>query len=70
MPTKRKWTQEEIEAEIKAFDWSPIDRMTDEEIEAAAAADPDAPPASDEQLRRAIEARAARLRRSRKPAAE
>ena len=70
MPTERKWTRAEIAAEAERFDWSKIDAMTDEEIEAAAAADPDAPEATDEQLRAAVQARAERLRRSRKPAAE
>lgn len=31
-------------------DWARVDGMTDEEINAAAAADPDAPPLSDEEL--------------------
>jgi hypothetical protein len=44
--------------------------MTDEEIEAAALADPDSYLPTDEELERAVRERAERLRRTRKPAAE
>lgn len=70
MPISRRWTREEIEAEVKTFDWSRIDRMTDEEIEAAAAADPDTFLATDEELGEAIRRRAERLQNAAKPAAE
>jgi putative transcriptional regulator len=36
------------------MDWAALDAMTDEEVEAAALADPDAQPATDEQLARAV----------------
>jgi putative transcriptional regulator len=36
----------------KEFDWSRLEAMTDEEIDAAARADPDAQPLTDEQLKR------------------
>jgi hypothetical protein len=39
--TTRKWTKEEIEREARNFDWSKVDALTDEEIIAAAKADPD-----------------------------
>ena len=70
MPTKRTWTQAEIEAELANVDWSRIDRMSDEEIEAAAVADPDSYLATDEELQEAVRERAERLRKARKPAAE
>ncbi|HJW79285.1 MAG TPA: hypothetical protein VJ526_12065 [Beijerinckiaceae bacterium] len=44
--------------------------MSDEEIEAAAVADPDSYLATDEELQEAVRARAERLRKARKPAAE
>ncbi len=37
----RKWTREKLEREVAAFDWSKIDALTDEQIIAAAKADPD-----------------------------
>ena len=70
MPTKRTWTQVEIAAELANVDWSRIDRMSDEEIEAAAVADPDSYLATDEELQQAVRERAERLRKARKPAAE
>jgi len=70
VPIKRTWTQAEIEAELANVDWSRIDRMSDEEIEAAAVADPDSYLATDEELQEAVRARAERLRKARKPAAE
>jgi len=70
VPTKRIWTQAEIEAELAKVDWARIDRMTDEEIEAAAAADPNSYLPSDEELEQAVRERAERLRKARKPAAE
>jgi hypothetical protein len=39
--TPRNWTKEEIEREARDFDWSKVDALTDEEIIAAAKADPD-----------------------------
>lgn len=51
MPTK-----EQLEAADKALDkvdWEKIDALTDEQIEAAAEADADNPPATDEELARA-----------------
>lgn len=39
-----RFTREQIEAEIAAIDWSRFDRLTDAEIEAAVANDPDAAP--------------------------
>jgi len=44
--------------------------MSDEEIEAAAVADPDSYLATDEELQQAVRERAERLRKARKPAAE
>jgi len=44
--------------------------MTDEEIEAAARADPDSYLPSDEELEKAVHDRAERLRAAKKPAAE
>ncbi|MFL5167955.1 MAG: hypothetical protein ACJ8D8_17310 [Microvirga sp.] len=70
VPTKRTWTQVEIAAELVNVDWSRIDRMSDEEIEAAAAADPDSYLPSDGELQEAARERAERLRKARKPAAE
>jgi hypothetical protein len=70
VPTKRTWTQVEIAAELANVDWSRIDRMSDEEIEAAAVADPDSYLATDEELQQAVRERAERLRKARKPAAE
>ena len=51
MPTK-----EQLEAANKALkdvDWKKLDAMTDDEIDAAAEADPDNPPLTDEELARA-----------------
>lgn len=50
----------------KPFRWTAeqkarLDAMTDEEIEANAASDPDNPPWTDEELARAVEARRVRL---------
>jgi hypothetical protein len=70
VPTKRTWTQVEIEAELAKVDWSQIDRMTDEEIEAAALADLDSYLPTDEELAEAVRERAERLRKARKAAAE
>ena len=70
MPTKRTWTQVEIAAELANVDWSRIDRMSDEEIEAAAAADPDSYLPTYEELQEAVRERTERLRKARKPAAE
>jgi hypothetical protein len=70
VPTKRTWTRAEIEAELAKVDWSRIDRMTDQEIEAAALADPDSYLPSDEELAEAVRQRAERLRNAKKPAAE
>jgi len=70
VPIKRTWTQAEIAAELATVDWSRIDRMSDEEIEAAAVADPDSYLATDEELQQAVRERAERLRKARKPAAE
>ena len=70
MSTKRKWTKAEIEAEARRFDWSKIKAMTDEEIEQAAAADPDTYLPTDEELQAAVRERAERLRKAKKPAAE
>lgn len=70
MPTKRKWTRAEIAAEAAAFDWSRVEAMTEEEIEAKVAADPDSYLPSDEELEQAVRDRAERLRAAKKPAAE
>jgi len=67
VPTKQKWTQAETAEEVARFDWSRVDAMSDDQIEAAAAADPDSYVPSEEELKAAVEARAKRLR---KPAAE
>jgi hypothetical protein len=70
VPTKRTWTRAEIEAELAKVDWVRIDRATDEEIEAAAVADPDSYLPSDAELAEAVRERAERLRKAKKPAAE
>jgi hypothetical protein len=70
VPTKRKQTLAELEAEARRFDWSRARAMTDEEIEAAARADPDSYLPSDEELEKAVHDRAERLRAAKKPAAE
>ena len=70
MPTKQTWTRAEVEAELAKVDWSRIDRMTDQEIEEAALADPDSYLPSDEELAEAVRQRAERLRNAKKPAAE
>lgn len=64
------WTLAEIEAEIATVDWVRIAALTDEEIEAAAAVDPDSYLPTDEELEAAVRRRDERLRRSKKPAAE
>jgi hypothetical protein len=46
-------TKEQLEAANKALkdvDWKKLDAMTDDEIDAAAEADPDNPPLTDEEL--------------------
>jgi hypothetical protein len=46
-------TKEQLEAANKAVkdvDWKKLDAMTDDEIDAAAEADPDNPPMTDEEL--------------------
>jgi hypothetical protein len=52
------------EEAMASVDWARLDAMTDEEIEAAAASDPDNPPMTDEELaeltRLAAEKRAGR----------
>jgi hypothetical protein len=64
MPTKKQLA-EAAEAAAQV-DWARIDAMTDEEIEAAALADPDNPPLTDEELARM---RLIVHRRGKKPAA-
>jgi hypothetical protein len=64
VPTKKQ--KDELQKALDAVDWARIDAMTDEEIEAAARADPDNPPLTDEELasmRRVIH------RKRKKPAA-
>ncbi|HEY0833295.1 MAG TPA: helix-turn-helix domain-containing protein [Azospirillum sp.] len=46
-------------------DWERLDAMTDEEVEANALADPDAPPLTDEQLDRGVLGRRVRVLRER-----
>lgn len=70
MDTKKHWTLAEIEAEMATVDWSRIDALTDDEIEAAAAADPDSFLPTDEELEAAVRGRSDRLRKLTKPAAE
>ncbi len=48
MPTKKQLAEAAEAAE--RVDWAKLDAMTDEEIEAAALADPDNPPLTDEEL--------------------
>lgn len=62
MPTERRWTQAELEAEAAAFDWSGVRAKSDKEIEAAARADPDSYLATDEELRAAVLGRTERLK--------
>lgn len=38
---ERKWTLDEIAREAASFDWTKVDALTDDEIIAAAKADPD-----------------------------
>jgi hypothetical protein len=70
VPTKRKQTLTELATEARDFDWSGVKALTDEEVEAAARADPDTVIPTDEELERAVKDRATRLRRAAKPAAE
>lgn len=56
-------TRESIQREIEAFDWSRIRNLTDEEIERAAASDPDNPECTDEELARGVLGRSLRLAR-------
>ena len=64
MRTKKQ--KDELQKALDAVDWRKLDAMTDDEIEAAARADPDNPPLTDEQLARL---RAVVSRRRNKPAA-
>lgn len=48
MPTKKQL--EEADRILKKFDWSKVDALTDEEIIAAAKADPDTSLPTDEEL--------------------
>lgn len=48
MPTKKQL--EAANRALKNVDWKKLDAMTDDEIDAAAAADPDNPPMTDEEL--------------------
>ena len=48
MTTKK--TRREIEREVDKFDWSKVDALTDEQIIAAAKADPDALLPTEEEL--------------------
>lgn len=48
MPTKKQL--EEADRLLRTFDWSKVDAMTDEEIIAAAKADPDSSLPTDEEL--------------------
>ena len=59
----------EIEAEAQHFDWSRVKAVTDQEIEAAAIADPDTYLATEEELQAALRERAER-RKAKEPAAE
>lgn len=68
MPTTRKWTLAEIEAEAATFDWSRVRATTDEEIEATAAADPDDDLPTDEELEVGVRERDERLRKARQAA--
>lgn len=70
MDTKKHWTLAKIEAEMATVDWVRVAALTDEEIEAAAAADPDSYLPTDEELEAAVRARDERLRKLKKPAAE
>jgi hypothetical protein len=47
-----KKQKDKLREALDSVDWAKIDAMTDEEIEAAARADPDNPPLTDEQLAR------------------
>lgn len=51
MPTKKQL--EAADKALKDVDWKQLDAMSDEEVEAAAKADPDNPPLTDEELKRA-----------------
>ena len=63
MPTKKQLAKAAKAAE--KVDWTQLDAMTDEEIEAAARSDPDNLPLTDEQLARM---RVVRRDRAKKPA--
>lgn len=47
-----RYTLEEAKKLVSDTDWDAVDKMTEEEIHAAALADPDAQPLSEEQLKK------------------
>jgi putative transcriptional regulator len=49
---KNATTNKPVKNALDTFDWAALDAMTDEEVHAAALADPDAQPLTDEQLAR------------------
>jgi putative transcriptional regulator len=49
---KSATTKKTAKSALDTFDWAAFDAMTDEEVHAAALADPDAQPLTDEQLAR------------------
>jgi hypothetical protein len=59
------WTKSELDADLKAFDWSFINSLSEEELEARAKADPNYFEPSDEALAFAIKTRDARSKQAR-----
>jgi putative transcriptional regulator len=49
---KNATTKKAAKNDLDAFDWAALDAMTDEEVHAAALADPDAQPLTEERLAR------------------
>ena len=49
---KNATTKKTAESALDSFDWAHLDAMTEEEVHAAALADPDAQPLTEEQLAR------------------
>lgn len=60
MPRKSKNSNDGLRKIAEDFDWSKADAMTDEEVRAAALADPDAQPVDEEWFKRAVARRKAR----------
>lgn len=70
MSTPRKSKKAEIEAEIRDFDWSQLDALSDIDIEEAAESDPDTVLLTDSELAEADLVVPATARKRNKQAAE